>query len=168
MSQSFVGEIRSFGFNFAPYGWQQCDGSLLAISQNATLFNLIGTTYGGDGQSTFALPDLRGRQVVHTGGTNNYVQGQSGGAETVTIIGPQVGSHTHAINALNGSGSTTSPVNGFLAGNGTLNQYGSPASGVTAAMLGPNTGGGQPHSNLMPYLCINYCISLYGVYPSQN
>jgi microcystin-dependent protein len=166
MATAYVGEIRMVGFNFAPSGWAFCDGSLLAISQNDTLFNLIGTTYGGDGQNTFALPDLRGRSPVHTGGSLSYVQGQSGGVENVTVTTPQLPVHNHPVTAQGGAGNTATPTGGFLAGSAE-GQYASAATGVTATLL-QNNSGGQPHDNLMPYLTVNFVISLYGVYPSQN
>jgi microcystin-dependent protein len=138
------------GFNFQPSGWQLCNGQLLSISNYDTLFNLIGTTYGGDGQNTFALPNLLGRSPVHTGGSLSYVGGQSGGVETVTLTTAQL----------------PSPIGNYMAGS-SLGQYApTPATG-SANMLG-SIGGGQPHDNLMPYQTVNFIISLYGVYPSRS
>jgi microcystin-dependent protein len=167
MSQPYVGEIRLVGFNFAPAGWAFCDGSLLAISQNDVLFNLVGTTYGGDGQNTFALPDLRGRSPVHIGGSLSYQIGQNGGVENVTVTGQQVPVHNHPFTVQGGSGGLLTPAGNFLAGS-ALGQYApTPGDGVSGNVLSANTGG-QPHDNLMPYLALNFVISLYGVYPSQN
>jgi microcystin-dependent protein len=154
------------GFTFPPYGWQMCNGQLLAISSYDTLFNLIGTTYGGDGQNTFALPDLRSRSPVHTGGSLSYQQGQSGGVENVTLTTAQLPSHSHPVTAQGGAGNSTLPTGGFLAGSNE-GQYASAATGVTAALLQNNTGG-EPHDNLMPYVTVNFVISLFGVYPSRN
>lgn len=166
MSQPFIGEIRMFAGNFPPNGWMLCEGQLLPISENDALFNLIGTTYGGDGQSTFALPDLRGRVAQHAG--NSFVIGEQGGAETVTLTLSQMPAHTHQIGA-GGAGTTQSPV-GAVAGHGAANLYHPAPSGLNAlstAALQP-VGGSQPHSNLQPYLCINFIISLFGIFPQQN
>jgi len=169
VGQPYIGEIRMFGGNFAPNGWSFCDGSVLAISQNSTLFNLIGTTYGGDGQVTFALPDLRGRLPVHQGTSSigsPFVIGQLSGVEGVTLTVGQIPSHNHPAMAQSGAGSTTSPIGTTWAGTST-NQY--TASNANASMSGTSgtTGLGQPHNNLMPYLCVNFIISLFGIYPSQ-
>ena len=165
MAQPYVGEIRALGFNFAPSGWHLCDGSLLSISQNDTLFNLIGTTYGGDGQNTFGLPDLRGRAPVHAG--TGFTIGQNGGAENVTLTSSQVPAHSHSINADSSGGGANSPANGYFATT-TLDNYGSPASAASGNVLTSNNGSTQPHANIQPYLTINYSISLFGVYPTQN
>jgi microcystin-dependent protein len=166
MSQPFVGEIRIAGFNFPPAGWARCDGSLLPISENDVLFNLIGTTYGGDGQTTFALPDLRGRMPVHAG--SGLTLGQTGGAEQVTLNVNQIPSHTHVAQAQNNVGNSASPANSVWA-NSTLNQFtaGPAASTMNALNVGA-TGGNQPHENMMPYTVVNFIISLFGIYPSQN
>jgi microcystin-dependent protein len=165
MSNPYVGEIRIVGFNFNPNGWQQCSGQLLAISEYDVLFNLIGTTYGGDGQNTFALPDLRGRSPVHTGGQNPM--GQSGGVETVTLTTAQLPAHSHPFTVQGGVGGSVTPAGNFMAGS-SLGQYApTPASGSSGNMLGA-AGGAQPHDNLMPYQAVNFIISLFGVYPSQN
>jgi microcystin-dependent protein len=168
MSTPYIGEIRIFGFNFAPYGWAFCDGSPLSISNNDALFNLIGTTYGGDGINTFALPDLRGRVPVHTGGTLFYVQGQSSGTENVTLLANQLPAHTHAINAEGAAGTAPSAVGGYFAGT-SIGNYGASASSASGVFLQAGTANqSQPHNNIQPYLTINYSISLVGVFPSQN
>jgi microcystin-dependent protein len=169
MATAYVGEIRMVGFNFPPYGWQMCNGQLLAISEYEVLFNLIGTTYGGDGQNTFALPDLRGRTPIHTGtgGGQSYVQGQQGGVENVTLTTQQLPSHSHPFTVQGASGGALTPAGNFLAGS-ALGQYApTPATGTSGNVLGA-AGGAQPHNNLMPYTTVNFVISLYGVYPSQN
>jgi microcystin-dependent protein len=172
MSQPYVGEIRMVGFNFAPSGWASCDGSVLSISENEVLFNLIGTTYGGDGQNTFNLPDLRGRQFLHQGnnGQTNYVLGQPGGAEYVTLALGQIPAHRHPPAAASGAGTTPNPAGTVWAGvAGTLRPYQSTAG--TAAMAGQavgSVGSNQPHNNLPPLLAINFIISLFGVFPSQD
>ncbi len=173
MSNPFVGEIRLFAGNFAPLGWAFCDGSLLAISDNDVLFNLIGTTYGGDGQSTFALPDLRGRVPVHAGTSSgtSFVLGQAGGSETVTLTAAQVPQHSHALLGSAASATTTSPAGAVPA---TLAEVTTFAYGTDAPLttLAPQTigaaGGNQPHDNLQPFLCINYVISLFGIFPSPS
>lgn len=171
MSSPFIGEIRMFGGNFAPAGWAFCDGSLQAISQNDALFNLIGTTYGGDGTSTFALPDLRGRIPIHMGtgssGTT-YVIGQRAGTETVTLTTNQIPSHSHVPQGSSASGNQPSPAGGVWAAS-SLNEYTATAAdtNMNASTIGLD-GGSQPHGNLMPYLAINFIISLFGIFPSAN
>jgi microcystin-dependent protein len=179
MAQPYVGEIRMFGGNFAPAGWMTCDGQLLAISDYSTLFNLIGTTYGGNGQTTFALPDLRGRVPLHfgSGGGTSYSLGASGGVEQETLTLPQIPAHTHAIFGDGGGATTGSPANGYFADSAPQTLYTVPNSAANpeppiyrtfnAAMLQAQ-GGSQPHSNLQPYLAILFIISLYGVFPSQS
>jgi len=169
MSQPYVGEIRMFAGNFAPAGWMFCEGQLLPISEYETLFNLIGTTYGGDGQSTFALPDLRGRLPIHQG--NGFTLAETGGAEDITLTVSQIPAHTHPYLATTSAGTTNAPGGNVL---GALSVAGSevyiPAAG-TAAMAANaigSTGGSQPHSNFQPYLCIDFIISLFGVFPSQT
>jgi microcystin-dependent protein len=170
MGTPYVGEIRMFGGNFAPAGWMFCDGSLLPISEYETLFQLIGTTYGGDGESTFALPDLRGRVPIHmgSGGGVSYVIGESGGVESVTLTTNQTPSHAHAWLASDGAASSGSPAGNVLAEEQarTFAAYATPAAlnaGSVAA-----AGGSQPHNNVQPYLCISYIISLYGIFPSPT
>jgi microcystin-dependent protein len=155
-----------FAGDFAPTGWMFCEGQLLLISDYDTLFNLIGTTYGGDGQTTFALPDLRGRLPIHQG--NGFVLGENGGVEEVTLTVAQIPAHTHAAAVQSGGGSTSSPA-GALWASSDVNQYSSNNSNATMnAGTTTATGGSQPHNNLMPYLCVNAIISLFGVYPSQG
>lgn len=168
MSSPFVGEIRMFGGNFAPVGWAFCNGQLLSISENDVLFQLIGTTYGGDGQNTFALPDLQGRIPVHVGPSVNL--GQNGGSETVTLTTPQIPVHGHIPLATSGGTATASPgSNTWGTAAGSSNPYSNvaPDTQMNASSIG-NTGGNQPHDNMMPFLCINFIISLFGVFPSQT
>jgi microcystin-dependent protein len=168
MSQPYVGEIRMFGGNFAPAGWMFCEGQLLPISEFETLFNLIGTTYGGDGQSTFALPDLRGRFPMHFG--NGFTLAENGGTETVTLTTTQIPAHNHAAVCSAGSGDSASPVGKFWstdpAGNTAAYNESGGSQMATGALA--SVGGGQPHNNLSPYLCVNFIISLFGVFPSQT
>ena len=166
MSQPYIGEIRMVGFNFAPVDWAFCNGAVLAITQNETLFNLIGTTYGGDGVSTFALPSLQSRVPIHQG--SGFTVGQTGGVETVTLSVSQIPAHTHAAQASSGGGTSNNPAGNFWA-NWTGSQYSD--QGTNSAMNAGATGAGggsQPHDNLMPYLAVNFIIALYGVYPSQS
>ena len=168
----FVGEIMIFAGTFAPVGWATCDGQLLSISDYDTLFNLIGTTYGGDGQNTFALPDLRGRVPLHMGTSagGTYTIGESGGVETVTLVQSQIPMHSHTVIADGNSGTVGDPTNAFYASAAPIKMY-SPSSAPLArtmnpAML-PSQGGSQPHDNMQPYVAVMYCISLYGIFPSQ-
>ncbi|HSB09845.1 MAG TPA: tail fiber protein [Blastocatellia bacterium] len=170
MSSPYIGEIRMFGGNFAPQGWAFCSGQTIPISQNDTLFTLIGTTYGGDGQETFNLPNLQGRMPVHQGtgpGLSNYVIGQMGGTETVTLTVNQIPVHNHPFTANSASGTQSSPANGVSATN-TQNQF-SAANAVQPMnpVMGPS-GGSQPHENMMSFLVIDFIISLFGIFPSQN
>lgn len=167
MAQPYVGEIRMFAGNFAPAGWMFCDGSLLPISENETLFNLIGTTYGGDGQSTFGLPDLRGRIPVHQG--NNTILAETGGAEEITLTVNQIPAHTHAFLASVNVSQDTSPAGKTVGQSGSTLLYiqDSPDSNLSAQAISP-VGGTQPHTNLQPYLCVNFIISLFGIFPSQT
>uniref|UniRef100_Q02CQ0 Phage Tail Collar domain protein n=1 Tax=Solibacter usitatus (strain Ellin6076) TaxID=234267 RepID=Q02CQ0_SOLUE len=165
MSSPYVGEIKMFCGNFAPAGWMLCQGQLLPISEYETLFNLIGTTYGGDGQSTFALPDLSSRVPIHQG--NGFTLAETGGAETVTLTIQQIPQHSHVPLALAGAGTNASPSNGFWA-ECSLNPYSAtaPSLPLHPASVG-QTGGSQPHENMIPYLAVNFIISLFGVFPSQ-
>jgi microcystin-dependent protein len=167
MAQPYVGEIRMFAGNFAPAGWMMCEGQLLAISENETLFQLIGTTYGGDGESTFSLPDLRGRLPIHQG--SGFILAETGGAEAVTLTTQQLPTHRHPAAVSSGSGTGPSPGNAIWAASTTEALYApGPATGdPMAAAVGP-VGGGQPHTNLMPYLCISFIISLFGIFPSPT
>jgi microcystin-dependent protein len=169
MSQPYVGEIRMFAGTFAPAGWMFCEGQLLSIAENETLFNLIGTTYGGDGQSTFALPDLRGRLPIHQGSGFNLAQ--NGGSEQVTLTVNQIPAHTHSFQASGNPASSSSPANQLpaITQSATITPYGTDAPLV---QLSPNSvgsvGGSQPHNNFQPYLCVDFIISLFGVFPSQQ
>jgi microcystin-dependent protein len=167
VAQPYVGEIRIFAGNFAPAGWMFCEGQLLPISENETLFNLIGTTYGGDGQSTFALPDLRGRLALHQG--NGYILAETGGAEEVTLTINQIPAHSHPMLGSSGNGSQSNPKNNVLASSTLVKLYsGEAADTAMAATAISSIGGNQPHTNFQPYLCLNYIISLFGIFPSQN
>jgi len=165
MSQPYVGEIRIFAGNFAPAGWMFCDGQLLPISEYETLFNLIGTTYGGDGQSTFALPDMRGRLPIHMG--SGFVQGQIGGAETVTLTTNQIPAHPHTVLATTNSNTASLPGGNFLASGPDIYDQNKSGNTTMAPAIG-STGGSQPHNNFQPYLCLDFIISLFGIYPSQS
>lgn len=169
MAQPYVGEIRMFAGNFAPAGWMFCEGQLLPISENETLFNLIGTTYGGDGQSTFALPDLRGRMPVHQG--NGFILAQTGGVEEVVLTVNQIPQHNHAVMCEGtNAGTQPTPQNNFFAAAG-VQLYAAAANAVPVAMragLVGATGGSQPHTNFQPYLCLNFIISLFGIFPSAT
>ncbi len=172
MSEPYVGEIRMAGFNFAPQGWARCDGSLMSISENEMLFYVLGTTYGGDGQTTFALPDFRGRVPLHQGqsaGNAWRTHGESGGSEAVTLSAAQLPVHTHALVA-NASGVRTASPSGNFLGSGEADLY-NHGGGSTVTLAGGTltaAGGGQPHANLQPFLCINFIIALYGIFPTQN
>ena len=178
MGTPYVGEIRIFAGNYAPAGWNFCDGTLVAISANTTLFQLIGTTYGGDGVNTFALPNLQSRVPIHqgtgSGGIGTYTMAQTTGTETVTLTTQQIPSHNHLVNAAT-SGQVLSPSNAFLANATSSGQPGNilvyeappPGSKLNPATI-QNDGGSQPHSNIQPYLAINYIISLFGIFPSQT
>ena len=170
MSVPFLGSITLFGGNFAPRGYMFCQGQLLAISQNSALFTLIGTTYGGDGQVTFALPNLAGRAAVHQGqgpGLSNYVIGQSIGVETVTLASTQLPTHSHSVSASAATGSG-GPANAFWAQASSGLPYGSaPNTPMNAAAL-PFAGGNQPHENMMPFLALNFIIAVEGIFPSPN
>jgi microcystin-dependent protein len=169
MAQPYVGEIRMFAGNFAPAGWMFCEGQLLPISENETLFQLIGTTYGGDGQSTFALPDLRGRIPLHQG--NSFVLAETGGAEEITLTVQQIPAHSHAALATNNVGNSTNPQGNILAAGTTVaaSPYGTdaPTAPLNASTIG-SVGGSQPHNNFQPYLCVDFIISLFGIFPSPT
>src|SRR5689334_5504871 len=167
MAQPYVGEIRLFAGNFAPAGWMFCEGQLLPISEYETLFNLIGTTYGGDGQSTFALPDLRGRIPLHFG--NGFTLAEAGGVETVTLTVSQIPAHTHALLATSSTATQKNAADNVLAEATLFNPYlnANPAAAMAAQAAG-STGGSQPHNNFQPYLCVSFIISLFGIFPSQT
>lgn len=170
MSQPFIGEIRMFAGNFAPVGWAFCNGALIPISENDALFNLIGTTYGGDGQNTFALPNLQSRVPMHVG--PGFALGQAAGAEDVTLTVSQIPAHGHVPQ---GSASSTAPPNvntpaGNVWAQSTLGAFAtnnSPTLAMNAAAIG-SAGGSQPHDNMLPFLVVNFIISLFGVFPSQS
>ncbi|MGH2876213.1 MAG: phage tail protein [Solirubrobacteraceae bacterium] len=165
MSEPFLGEIRLFSMGFAPKDWALCDGQLLAISQNQALFSILGTTYGGDGIQTFALPDLRGRVPVHTG--NDVTLGQQLGAESQTLTSAEMAEHTHTVQGSPASGTSTLPAGNVLAASAGA-PY-APLGGATVALAQTSSsGGGQPHENRQPYLTISFCIALQGIFPSQN
>jgi microcystin-dependent protein len=168
MAQPYVGEIRMFAGNFAPAGWMFCEGQLLPISENETLFQLIGTTYGGDGQSTFALPDLRGRIPVHQG--NGFILAETGGAEEITLTVSQIPAHSHPLLASEASASQRTPTNNLTA-EGTSRIFRNPGSNpltpMSAQAVSP-VGGSQPHTNFAPYLCVDFIISLFGIFPSPT
>ncbi len=172
MADPFVAEIRIFPFNFAPKGWAWCDGQLLPLSQNTALFSLLGTTYGGNGQSTFALPDLQGRAPMHPGqgpGLSLHDLGESGGSETVSLLESEIPSHNHAVNASMADGISQTPVGERLATGVGVGAYGSPTALVPMhpmALL--PAGGDQPHNNMQPYLTLYFCIALQGVYPPRG
>jgi microcystin-dependent protein len=167
MAQPYVGEIRMFAGNFAPAGWMFCEGQLLPISENETLFQLIGTTYGGDGQSTFAMPDMRGRLPIHQG--NGFTLSQSGGSEQVTLTVPQIPVHTHAFLAMNNPADSPSPQGNMIGVSSNTNVFfnDTPNVAMSPSMLS-SVGGNQPHSNIQPFLCVDFIISLYGIFPSPN
>lgn len=181
MSEPFLGQISIFAGTFAPRGWALCDGQLLSISQNAALFSILGTSFGGNGQSNFALPDLRGRVPVHPGtgpGLSPYVLGQNGGAENVTLLSTQMPPHNHLVGVSNAAGTATDPTNGLVAQINT----GTARAPITTAMgfapppqtgtMNPTAvsaaGGGQPHENIQPFLCVNFIIALQRIFPSRN
>jgi len=166
MAQPYVGEIRMFAGNFAPAGWMFCEGQLLPISENETLFQLIGTTYGGDGQSTFGLPDLRGRLPLHFG--NGFIQAETGGAEEITLTVQQIPVHSHPVLATNDVPALPNPSNN-VTGQAAAKFYraGNPTVSLNAGSVG-STGGSQPHTNFQPYLCVDFIISLFGIFPSQT
>jgi microcystin-dependent protein len=167
MSQPFVGEIRIFAGNFAPAGWMFCEGQQLAISENETLFQLVGTTYGGDGQENFNLPDLRGRLPMHQG--NGFILAEQGGAEEITLTVSQTPAHAHPLLATTTVGTAASPQNSLLAASGSSNVYraGPSAAALSNQTVGP-VGGSQPHTNFQPYLCVDFIISLFGIFPSPT
>lgn len=167
MAQPYVGEIRMFAGNFSPAGWMFCEGQHLSISENETLFNLIGTTYGGNGQDTFALPDLRGRLPLHM--SNGFILAETGGVEEVTLTVSQIPAHSHSLLASTSAGTNTSPVINVLAESVVINPY---IEDQANSNMNPDAvsavGGSQPHTNFQPYLCINFIISLFGIFPSPT
>ncbi|KZM49026.1 tail fiber protein [Labrenzia sp. OB1] len=170
MSEPFLAEVRMVGFNFAPRGWAFTDGQILPINQNQSLYSLLGTTYGGDGRTSFALPDLRGRTPIHTG--NGHTLGQKGGAETVTLSAAEIPGHTHEVKAVSVPGDNRSPLSTlFGAEVATDLPYRQPEAVSTTSLRSgtvTNAGGGQSHNNMQPYETVNFCIALQGLFPSRN
>lgn len=177
MSEPFLAEVRIMGFDFPPRGWAFCDGQILPINQNQSLFSLLGTTYGGDGRTSFALPDLRSRTPVHTGGDPYYKEGHRAGSETVTLTAAQIPSHTHTVQASSSKANVRQLENNILATgtalDGTTNQnmyreY--EATNSTALRSGTveNSGGGKEHENMQPYTTLAFAIALQGLFPSRN
>lgn len=168
----FVAEIRIFPFNFPPKGWAFCNGQILPLSQNTALFSLLGTTYGGDGKSNFALPNIQGNAVMHPGqgpGLSLHDLGEIGGTETVTLLESEIPSHTHSLMAATLNSQSTTPTNNSLGRGNPIRVY--TASGVTANMAANTvnpSGQSQPHNNMMPYLAMNFCIALQGVFPPRQ
>lgn len=172
MSEAFIGEIRMFGFDFAPRGWATCAGQLMPIAQNQALFSLLGTTYGGNGQVNFALPDLRGRAPIHMGqgpGLSNYLQGQVGGAQTRTLTTAEMPAHTHLVRAANAPSTSAPAANAVLAAPTTsrLFRSGAAANVAMAPTVGV-AGGSQPHENMQPFTVLNFSIAIQGIFPSRN
>jgi microcystin-dependent protein len=174
MSDQFVAEIRMFPTNFAPKGWAFCDGQLLPISQNTALFSLLGTTYGGDGRSTFGLPNLQGRAPMHPGqgsGLSLRGLGEETGQENVTLLPSQIPAHSHPLNAANSDATSSTPEQQLVAsGQGGVKVFG-PSTGTPvtlAAQMAAPAGGGFPHNNMMPYLTLNFCIALQGIFPPRS
>lgn len=173
MGEPYIGEIRMFGGSFAPAGWAMCQGQLMPISENDALFTLIGTTYGGDGQETFGIPDLQGRAPMHAGQgpgiTQNYVLGEKAGVESVTLTTQQIPIHNHAVVASTNVASATTASDNITASSNQLKIY---DQGGTSKLFANNAltpvGGSQPHENLQPYLCITFILSLFGVFPPQS
>jgi microcystin-dependent protein len=167
MAQPYVGEIRMFAGNFAPAGWMFCEGQQLPISENETLFQLIGTTYGGDGESTFNLPDLRGRIPLHQG--NGFILAETGGAEEITLTTNQMPVHNHAFTAVTAVGTSPNVAGNLPAAAGNIDLYRQAAAGTPMApqSISP-VGGSQPHTNFQPYLCVDFIISLFGIFPSPT
>ena len=178
MSEPFVGEIEIFAFNFAPKGWALCQGQLLPISQNTALFSLLGTQYGGNGTTNFALPNLQGCIPNHQGqgpGLSQYVMGQTGGSTTATLTTQTIPAHTHTLPVTTVNGRVNTPTNvnvlgevGGGRGGGGGSAYGTTTLANMAAQTGNTAGGGQPHNNMAPYVVLNYCIALQGVFPARN
>jgi microcystin-dependent protein len=176
MSNPFLAEIRIFPFNFAPKGWAFCDGQLLPISQNTALFSLLGTTYGGDGKSNFALPNMQGNAPMHPGqgpGLSLHDLGETGGSDTVTLLQSEIPAHSHGLTASNQQGTDQSPLNEMFAGGvGGINLYAATPTSPSITQLNPAAlapaGGIQPHNNMMPYLTLNFCIALQGIFPARS
>lgn len=168
MSEPFLSEIKIVSFNFPPKGWALCNGQLLPINQNQALFALLGTRYGGNGQTNFALPNLRGRLPIHMG--NGHTLGEAAGSTSVTVNIQQLPTHLHQLNAVNSAATTNTPSNTVMFANSTASQGYQPPANLTpmAAAAVSSVGGSQPHNNMMPYLVLNFIIALQGIFPSQN
>jgi len=170
MSEPFLAEVRMMGFNFAPRGWAFLDGQILPINQNQSLYSLLGTVYGGDGRTSFALPDLRGRTPVHRSG--GHALGQKSGAETVTLSAAEIANHTHVVMASSSPGNNRSPDSKVLAGEiDPEAAYRVPEAATETALRSgtvTNSGGSQAHNNMQPYITLNFCIALRGLFPSRN
>jgi microcystin-dependent protein len=170
MSQQFLGEIRLYPYNFAPRGWMFCQGQTLPISQYTALFSLLGTTYGGNGVTTFVLPDLRGRLAISSGagpGLANYQLGQASGTELVTLIQSEMPQHNHLVYATNGDSTAKTPAGNFPGGTASPVYAATPNGTMNPQMVGV-AGSGLPHENMQPYLVLNYCIAMSGIFPSRN
>lgn len=172
MSEPFLAEIRIVGFNFAPRGWAFCDGQILPINQNQSLYSLLGTTYGGDGRTSFALPDMRGRTPIHVGRSNggaHHSEGEKSGEETHTLSVPEMPQHGHLTSGTSSPATTPTPGPADLPGQNAGAPY---RAGATTQFMGTgtvtNVGGGQAHDNMQPYLALNFCIALQGLFPSRN
>jgi microcystin-dependent protein len=161
----FIGTVLMFAGNFAPRGWAFCNGQLMSIAQNTALFSILGTTYGGDGQTTFALPNLNGRVPVHPG--NGIVLGEEGGSASVTLLVSEIPAHNHIVAAFNAGGNNGNPTDGFPA-KSSEDIYNSTADATMATAMIQPTGGSQPHNNMQPYLGINFIIALEGIFPSRS
>ena len=167
MSQPFLGEIKIISWNFAPKGWAFCNGQFLPINQNQALFSLLGTTYGGNGQTTFALPDFRGRAPIHVGG--GFTEGQAAGEEFHTVTQSEMPAHNHFVQGVNANANTFAPAGHFLA---NIPSFAYRANPTALTTLHPSTvtnyGGSQPHDNILPFVTLNFCIAFEGIYPSQS
>ncbi len=170
MSEPFLAEVRMMGFNFAPRGWAFLDGQILPINQNQSLYSLLGTTYGGDGRTSFALPDLRGRTPIHVG--DGHTNGQKSGAETVTLTTSEIAAHSHSVKASSAAGDSNVPTDRLFAAEVAPDLvYRDPEAATTTALRSgtiTNAGGSQAHSNMQPYLAVTFCIALQGLFPSRN
>ena len=171
MADPFVAEIRIFPFNFAPVGWAFCDGQILPLSQNTALFSLLGTTYGGDGKSNFALPDMQGNAPMHPGqgpGLSLHDLGETGGSETVSLLESEIPAHSHGMSVSSQLGLENSPQSQMFAMGDGINLYAAPPAltGMSGSALAP-AGGDQPHNNMQPYLTLNFCIALQGIFPQR-
>lgn len=171
-TEPYIGQVMLFAGNYAPEGWAFCDGTLMSINQYTALFSLIGTYYGGDGQTTFALPDLRGRAPLHFGqgpGLSSYSLGENGGAEMVTLFASQMPAHSHAVMGFAGGGTSAEPAsNVWASGPASLYAAGAAADGILNPTVISPSGGSQPHDNMPPFLTLNYCIALEGIFPSRS